>query len=48
MTMQTAVTEINTEYQAQIDEIKSSNTYDAVEITGLNPTWKDILAIYMQ
>ena len=46
ITMQTAVSEINTEYQAKIDEVKSNNTYDAVEISGLNPSWKDILAIY--
>ena len=46
ITMQTAVAEINTEYQTKIDEIKSSNTYDVVEISGLNPTWKDVLAIY--
>lgn len=44
--MQTAVAEINTEYQTKIDEVKSSNTYDVVEISGLNPTWKDVLAIY--
>ena len=46
ITMQTAVAEINTEYQAKIDEIKSSNTYDVVEISGLNPTWKDVMAVY--
>ena len=46
ITMQTAVSEINTEYQTKIDEVKNNNTYDAVEITGLNPSWKDILAIY--
>ena len=44
--MQTAVAEINTEYQAKIDEIKSSNTHDVVEISGLNPTWKDVMAVY--
>ena len=46
ITMQTAVSEINTEYQAKIDEIKSSNTYNVVEITGLNPVWKDVMAVY--
>lgn len=46
ITMQTAVSEINTEYQAKIDEIKSSNTHDVVEISGLNPTWKDVMAVY--
>ena len=46
ITMQTAVDEINTEYQAKIDEIKSSNTHDVVEISGLNPTWKDVMAVY--
>lgn len=46
ITMQTAVAKINTEYQAKIDEIKSSNTHDVVEISGLNPTWKDVMAVY--
>ena len=46
ITMQTAVSEINAEYQAKIDEVKSSNTHDVVEITGLNPVWKDVMAIY--
>lgn len=46
ITMQTAVSEINTEYQAKIDEIKSSNTYNVVEISGLNPVWKDVMAVY--
>ncbi len=46
MTMQTAVTEINTEYQAKIEEVKNSNPYYVVEITGLNPVWKDVMAIY--
>lgn len=46
ITMQTAVSEISTEYQTKIDEIKSSNTHDVVEITGLNPVWKDVMAIY--
>lgn len=46
ITMQTAVSEISTEYQAKIDEITSSNTHDVVEITGLNPVWKDVMAVY--
>ena len=46
ITMQTAVSEINTEYQTKIDEIKSSNTHDVVEITGLYPVWKDVMAVY--
>ena len=46
ITMQKAVSEINTEYQAKIDEIKSSNTYNVVEISGLNPVWKDVMAVY--
>ena len=46
ITMQTAVAEINTEYQSKIEEIKKANTYNAIEITGLNPSWKDVLAVY--
>ena len=46
ITMQTVVAEINTEYQAKIDEIKSSNTFNVVEISGLNPVWKDVMAVY--
>ena len=46
ITMQTAVAEINAEYQSKIEEIKKANTYNAVEITGLNPSWKDVLAVY--
>ena len=46
ITMQTAVSEINMEYQAKVDEIKFSNTFDVVEISGLTPVWKDVLAVY--
>lgn len=46
MTMQTAISEINSEYQAKVEEIKNSNTYDTVEIADINPVWKDVLAVY--
>ncbi len=45
-TMQSAVTEINTDYQAEIDRIKSSNTYDNVEMSGSKTSWSDVLSIY--
>lgn len=45
-TIQTAVQEINAEYQAKIDEIKAANTYDTLVMTGSPADWKDILAVY--
>ena len=34
------------ELTRKIDELKSSNTYNVVEISGLNPVWKDVMAVY--
>lgn len=45
-TMQTAVREVNEDYQAQIDMIKASTSYDAVEVSGTRAVWKEVLAIY--
>ena len=45
-TMQTAVWEINTEYQNKIDEIKRLNTYDVLEMSGVSVLWKEVLAVY--
>jgi len=45
-TMQTAVQEINTEYQNSIDEIKRVNSYDVLEMSGSRAVWKEVLAVY--
>ena len=45
-TMRTVVQEINTDYQSEIDDIKSSNTYDEVEMTGSTAVWREVLAVY--
>lgn len=45
-TMQTAVQEINTEYQNNIDELKRANRHDVLEISGARAVWKEVLAVY--
>ncbi len=45
-TMQTAVQEINTEYQNKIEETKRANTYDVLEMSGSRAVWKEVLAVY--
>ena len=43
-TMQTAVQEINTDYQDRLDEIKASHSYDVLEMSGSRAVWKEVLA----
>lgn len=45
-TMQTAVQEINAEYQAKLNETKASYTYDLLEMSGNRTAWKQVLAVY--
>lgn len=45
-TMQTAVQEINAEYQNDIDEIKRANSYDVLEMSGVSIAWKEVIAVY--
>lgn len=45
-TMQTAVREINEDYQVRIDTIKASTSYDALDMSGSRAIWKEVLAIY--
>lgn len=45
-TMQTAVQEINTEYDNKLLEIKNGTTYDVLEMSGSRAVWKDVLAVY--
>lgn len=44
--MQTAVQEINEEYNQKIEDIKSNNTYDILEMSGSRADWKEVIAIY--
>lgn len=46
MTVQSVVQEVNTEYQNKLDEIKESNTYDVLEMSGSRAVWSDVLAVY--
>ena len=46
MTINTVIQEINSDYEDEIDSIKSSNTYDTYEINGSRANWKDVLAVY--
>ena len=45
-TMQTAVQEINAEYQEKLDEIKASYAYDVLEMHGSQAVWPEVLAVY--
>lgn len=45
-TMQTAVQEINAEYDNKLLEIKNGTTYDVLEMSGSRAVWKDVLAVY--
>lgn len=46
MSMQTAVQEINAEYDAKVEDEKSAASYDNVEISGGRAVWKEVLAVY--
>lgn len=46
MTMNTAISNISTEYTANIDGIKESSSYDKLEIRGGKAAWSDVLAVY--
>lgn len=45
-TMQTVVSEIDSDYDARLEEIKSSTVYDVLEMSGSRAVWKDVLAVY--
>lgn len=40
------IQQINNEFDDKIDEIKSSGSFDGVEVIGSRSNWKDILSIY--
>lgn len=43
--MQSAMQEINADYQAQVDTIKANTAHDVLEISG-GAAWKETLAVY--
>lgn len=45
-TMRTAVQEINADYDSRIEGIKTSATYDKLEMSGSRAVWKEVLAVY--
>lgn len=45
-TMQEVVQEINDEYVQKLDHIKSTVTYDELEMAGSRAVWPEVLAIY--
>ena len=46
LTMPAVVREINQEYQDRLDEIKTSTSYDVLEMSGSRAVWPEVLAIY--
>ena len=45
-TMPTVVREINQDYEDKLDEIKSGNAYDVLEMSGSRAVWPEVLAVY--
>ena len=45
ITLQNVISEINKEYEAKITEIKNSNTYDVLEMSG-SVVWPEVLSVY--
>lgn len=46
MNITSVIQQINNEFDDKIDEIKSSGSFDRVEVIGSRSNWKDILSIY--
>lgn len=46
MNITSVIQQINNEFDDKIEEIKSSGSFDGVEIIGSHSNWKDILSIY--
>ena len=46
MTMRDAVRQINSEYQAEIRDIKESNAHDDLVMTGVRANWREVLSVY--
>ncbi len=45
-TISAVVREINQEYDAKVEELKTSATYDELSLSGSRATWPEILAVY--
>jgi cell wall-associated NlpC family hydrolase len=45
-TINSVISEIDTEYTDEIDNIISSNHHDILEMSGARASWKEVLAIY--
>lgn len=45
-TIADAVREINQEYSAKLEELKSGSTYDQLSMTGTRAPWPEVLAVY--
>lgn len=45
-TMPTAVREINQDYEDKLDEIKTGNAHDVLEMSGSRAVWPEVLAVY--
>lgn len=45
-TMQTAVREVNTEYENKLMEIRAGNLHDVLEMSGSRAVWREVLAVY--
>lgn len=45
-TMSSVVREINQEYDAKVEELKTSATYDELSLSGSRATWPEVLAVY--
>lgn len=46
MNITSVIQKINAEYDSRINELKSADTYDSVEINGSKANWKDVLSVY--
>ena len=46
MNITSVIQEINAEYDSRMNELKSADTYDSVEINGSKANWKDVLSVY--
>ena len=44
--MQTVISDINTEYEAKINETKGTVAYDVLEMSGSRAVWPEVLSVY--
>ena len=45
-TLRDAISEINQEYEAQLDSIRANNAHDVIEMSGSRAVWRDVLSVY--